>query len=500
MEQIVTGSQMKALDDATIENIGIPSLVLMERAALALCDAMEAEGYLEGRLLFLCGSGNNGADGVAAARILTLRGYEADVCILGNPLRFTQEMKKQVEIAEKYGISFVKTYRCSEYTTIVDSLLGVGTSRNLEGVYKKAVEEIRHCGCHVVSVDIPTGICADTGRILGAAVRADLTVTFAYKKAGLCLYPGALYAGKLVTAEIGIHRQDFPLDGTEIFACEPADLQKIRRDPGGNKGTFGKVFLIAGSRDIFGAAYLSGLAAMRTGAGMLKICTREENRQQFSCFPEAMLLTYDDTSDLKALVREGLAWADTAGMGPGVGTGAQAARLLDVLLEECTCPLVLDADAVNLLSGKKEKLKSCKAPVILTPHLGEFSRLTGTEIAVWKEDPVNITREAASSYRVILVCKDARTVVSDGTRSWINLSGNDGMATAGSGDVLTGTILGLLAQKLAPKDAAVLGVYLHGCAGDRAAAAKGRAGMLAGDILEEIPKILCSLEGKEGKS
>lgn len=167
MEQIVSGSQMKALDKATIDEMGIPSLVLMERAALSVCDAMEKEGFLSGKILLLCGGGNNGADGVAAARILTLRGYKADVCILGNPEHFTQEMKKQIEIAEKYGISFVKTYQCSEYTTIVDSLLGVGLSRNLEGKYKKAVEDINKSGCRVAAVDIPSGICADTGKILG---------------------------------------------------------------------------------------------------------------------------------------------------------------------------------------------------------------------------------------------------------------------------------------------------------------------------------------------
>lgn len=500
MEQIVTGSQMKALDKATIDEMGIPSLVLMERAALSVCDAMEKEGFLSGRILLLCGGGNNGADGVAAARILTLRGYKADVCILGNPEHFTQEMKKQIEIAEKYGISFVKTYQCSEYTTIVDSLLGVGLSRNLEGKYKKAVEDINKSGCRVAAVDIPSGICADTGKILGEAVKADLTVTFAYKKAGMCLYPGAAYTGKIITADIGIYRHTFPLSDTEVFACGQEDLRKIKRNPSGNKGTFGKIFLIAGSRDIFGAAYLSGLAAMRAGAGMLKICTRKENRQLFSCFPEAMLLTYDDETDLKAAVREGLAWADTAGMGPGVGTGLQAQILLETLLEECTCPLVLDADAINILPKYKEKLKKCRAQVILTPHLGEFSRLTDIEISAWKEDPVRITREAAKEYRAIMVCKDARTIVSDGTCCWINLSGNDGMATAGSGDVLTGTILGLLAQKIMPREAAVLGVCLHGCAGDRTAKVKGRAGMLAGDMIQGISEILCSLEGKEGKS
>lgn len=492
MEEIVTGKQMKELDAYTIETMGVPSLVLMERAGLQVFEAMQREGLPLSKVLVLCGSGNNGADGIVIARLLFLAGYEVHVCILGNPEHFTKEMKTQIEIGRNYGISFVKTFYVHEYTTIVDALLGVGLSRDVSGIYRETIERLQKFSGKIAAVDIPSGIDADTGSIRGCAVKADLTVTFAYKKAGLCLYPGAAYTGKLLTADAGIYRS--AKTPPEIFACTDSELKKLTRKPDGNKGSFGKVFLAAGSREIFGAAYLSGQAALRSGAGMLKLCTPRENRELFTRFPETMLALYEETTDMDALVREHLGWADAVGIGPGIGTSPLAERLLEAILKNTDKPLVIDADGLNLLKGKESLLKSCKAPVILTPHLGEFARLTGISIKAWKENPLAITRETARKLGVLLVCKDARTIISRGTKeACINLCGNDGMATAGSGDVLTGLILGLLAQGLSPWEAACTGVYLHGKAGDLAAEKKGRAAMLAGDILEAAGEVLKEL-------
>ena len=492
MEEIVTGKQMKELDAYTIETMGVPSLVLMERAGLQVFESMKKEGLPLSKVLVLCGSGNNGADGVVIARLLFLAGYQVHVCILGNPEHFTKEMKTQIEIGRNYGISFVKTFCVHEYTTIVDALLGVGLSREVSGLYRETIEKLQDFSGEIAAVDIPSGIDADTGAVWGCAVRADLTVTFAYKKAGLCLYPGAAYAGKLLTADVGIYRKD--KRSPELFACTDRELKKLTRKPDGNKGSFGKVFLAAGSREIFGAAYLSGQAALRSGAGMLKLCTPKENRGLFTCFPEAMLALYEDAADMENLVRENLCWADVAGIGPGLGTSPQAERLLETLLKYADKPLVIDADGLNLLKGKEKLLKSCKAPVILTPHLGEFARMTGISVKEWKKNPLTITKETAKKLGVLLVCKDARKIISRGTEeTCINLCGNDGMATAGSGDVLTGLILGLLAQGLSPWEAACTGVYLHGKAGDLAAEKKGRAAMLAGDILEAAGEILKEL-------
>lgn len=502
MEYIVTKNQMKALDTYTIEEIGIPSMVLMERAALSVFEAMKKEAFPLQKVLVLCGSGNNGADGVVIARLLFLSGYRVSVCVLGNPEHFTEEMKQQTAIAGKYGISFVNTFQAAEYTTIVDAAFGVGLSREVSGKYRESIEKINECSAKVVAVDIPSGICADTGKVLGCGVKADLTVTFAYKKAGLCLYPGAAYAGKVITADMGIYvPQHEKIRCPDIKACTEEELARLQRKRDGNKGTFGKILLLAGSRDIFGAAYLSGSAAMHTGAGMLKICTREENRQLFAAFPEAMLLTYDDSTAKPEFLSDSLEWADVIGIGPGLGTSVQAEKLLEYVLTHTRKPLVIDADGLNLLQNHKPLLKAYPGDVILTPHLGEFSRLSGKSIQEWKENPIEVTEKTAKEFSAILVCKDARTVTAiPGGSIYVNLSGNDGMATAGSGDVLTGMILGLLAQGKPAGEAAYLGVYLHGKAGDRAAEKKGRAFMLAGDIIDAAGEILRELSRKEGKT
>ena len=493
MERIVTGGQMKELDSFTIHEIGIPSLVLMERAGLSVYRAMREQGLPLERNLVWCGCGNNGADGVVIARLLHLAGYETEVCILGNPEHYTKEMEKQIEIGKKYGISFVNTFDLNEYTTIVDAIFGVGLSREVAGKYREIIENINASGKKVVSVDIPSGISADTGQILGTAVQADLTVTFAYKKAGLCFYPGALYGGRILTEDIGIfshpavrHREEI-----RLMAWEAGDLQQIQRTPQGNKGTYGKIFLAAGSRNTFGAAYLSGYSAMKTGAGMLKICTHRENKPQFSCFPEAMLQTYAEGEDMEEALGQSLEWADVYGIGPGLGTNAQAEALLELILKNGKKPLVIDADGINLLKGREELLKAYQAPVILTPHLGELARLTGLTPREFHLNPAKHTRELAKKLHAVLVCKDARTTISNGDEKvFINLTGNDGMATAGSGDVLAGIILGLLAQGLPALEAAGLGVYLHGAGGDLAAKEKGRAGLLARDIAEAVALIL----------
>lgn len=495
MELLVTGNQMKKLDTFTIQEMGVPSLVLMERAGLAVYDEMLREGFPLTRTLVLCGGGNNGADGVVIARLLFLAGYDVDVCILGNSGHFTEEMKKQIDIGKKYGISFVKTFLPNEYTTIVDAVLGVGLSREVSGKYKDAILLINDCQGKVVSVDIPSGISADTGAVLGAAVKADLTVTFGYRKAGLCLYPGAAYAGKIIVADVGIYKDKRAVLKPELCACTFQDLQKLKRLPEGNKGSFGKIFLVAGSRNIFGAAYLSGYGAMKTGAGMLKVCTARENRQMFSCFPEAMLQVYDENTDLEAMMKEGMDWADVYGIGPGIGTGPLAEALLEILLANGKKPLVIDADGINLLRGRKELLKNYPGGTILTPHLGEFSRLTGVSVEEWKKNPIEITGKTAEELHTVLICKDARTVIAENQEKvCINLSGNDGMATAGSGDVLTGILLSVLAQRKGELfGSACLGVYLHGVAGDLAAEKKGRAGMLAKDIAQAAASILNEL-------
>ena len=471
MREFVSGTQMKQLDRYTIQEIGIPSLVL----------------------LVLCGSGNNGADGVALARMLHLSNISVDVEILGNPSHFTTEMKQQIEIAKKYQVAFVKNKSLSEYTTIVDAIFGVGLDREVGGGYKEKIKEINQADAKVVAVDIPSGIDSATGKVLGCAVCADWTVSFAYEKLGTVFYEGAEYAGNVRVADIGIVKMPeicFPIS---TYTFEEKDLkEKLFRRESGNKGTFGKVLLIAGNEMISGAALLSASSVLHTGAGMVKVHTRKENRAILPVqLPEAMYCFYGKKEIKSEALAESLEWADVVGIGPGLGTNKQAEALLEFVLKYSKRPLVIDADGLNLLKSKLDLLEKYEYPVIMTPHLGEFSRLSGLSIKDWKQQPIELTNELAHRYNVTLVCKDARTVIADGGQNvYVNTTGNSGMATAGSGDVLTGILLGLLAQGYAPLDAAVMGVCVHGLAGDEAAKEKGKYAMVAGDLITYTGDVL----------
>lgn len=503
MRRVVTTQQMKEADEYTIRKMGIPSLVLMERAALACVDVLKREFPLE-RVLVLCGTGNNGGDGIAIGRILHLAGYDVTICLTGNDAHRSEENKTQKEIAENYGTTFVNNPDPAEYTTIVDSVFGIGLSRELSSQYCELFQKVNSSRAKVLAVDIPSGIHGNTAEILGAAVRADVTVTFAFAKPGLLMYPGADFTGRLEVCDIGIYEADNVVCQPDIRQLDVRERAWIkRRNPGGNKGTFGKILLIAGSVNMCGASYLSGMAGFLTGAGMVKIHTVRENRvilqQQF---PEAMLSVYDDTDPNLSGLEEAIGWADVIGIGPGLGTSRTAEQLLDRVLAVCRVPLVIDADGLNLLSRDTDRLRELKCPCIVTPHLGEMGRLTRMDVSSIQKDRLKTAAEFAGNYHVVCVQKDARTVIADpGGMIFINTTGNSGMATAGSGDVLTGVILGLLGTGMPAREAAALGVWLHGCAGDAAARKVGEASVMAGKLLEEIPGCIRndSNDTEEGK-
>ena len=282
----------------------------------------------------------------------------------------------------------------------------------------------------------------------------------------------------------------FPIS---TYTFEEKDLkEKLFRRESGNKGTFGKVLLIAGNEMTSGAALLSASSVLHAGAGMVKVHTRKENRAILPVqLPEAMYCFYGKKEIKSEALAESLEWADVVGIGPGLGTNKQAEALLEFVLKYSKRPLVIDADGLNLLKSKLDLLEKYEYPVIMTPHLGEFSRFSGLSIKDWKQQPIELTNELAHRYNVTLVCKDARTVIADGGQNvYVNTTGNSGMATAGSGDVLTGILLGLLAQGYAPLDAAVMGVYVHGLAGDEAAKEKGKYAMVAGDLIAYTGDVL----------
>ena len=499
-EYLVFAGEMKEYDKNTIEYFGMPSMVLMERAALAAAEEIEARFPGGGRVLVAAGSGNNGGDGIAVGRILRLRGFSVDFFLAGERGKCSKETEAQIQIIEKYGCPLQNKMKEKEYDIIVDALFGIGLSRELEGSFADAVRRINESGAFICSIDIPSGIHTDSGQVMGEAVNADLTVTFGWKKLGHVLYPGHAYAGEIVCRDIGITQESFlgRMPKVYTYIGDASDGMPCRNG-GGNKGTFGKILVVAGSINMSGACELCARAAYRAGAGMVKGITPEENRTIIqSGVPEALLSTYpakgEISPQLHNILEKGLQWADCIVIGPGIGMGIQAYAMLKQVLGEEKKPLVIDADGLNLIAKSPElqhflesgRQEDGGRAIILTPHLAEFARLYGCTVEEAKRDILQKPKELADRWGCTVVCKDARTAVAAPAKEeiYMNTSGNDGMATAGMGDVLAGTIGGLLAQGMEAEKAAVLGVYIHGLAGDRAAEEKGRYGLMAGDVAE----------------
>lgn len=501
MEYLVSAEEMRRCDTNTIEKFHVPALVLMERAALGIVEEIKkrCEKKNRRRVLIVAGNGNNGADGIAVGRLLMQEGFFVTFFLAGDEKRFSEQMKSQLEIVKAYGWEICTGFPKGEYDIIVDALFGIGVTRPLEGSFKEAVQYINESTAWKISVDMPSGIHTDTGAVMGLAVRADVTVTFAYRKLGLVLYPGCDYAGEVCVKQIGITEEGFEGRLPNVFTYEKSvkELMPPRRKDG-NKGTFGKVLVIAGSKTMSGACVLSAEAAFRAGCGMVRILTDAENKTVVGTkLPEAILGLYRSDEELKEQLQSGCQWADCVLIGPGCGTGKGTEEKLTYVLESCDKPVVIDADGLNVISKncglynslKKSIIEKNRA-VILTPHLGEFSRLCGKDVAQIKESLMEETARFAEESGCVLVCKDVRTVVSKaGEPTYLNLSGNCGMATAGSGDVLAGVITGLLAQKLSPFQAAVTGVYLHGKAGDMAAGDKNEYTLIAGDLLVQFDRL-----------
>ena len=548
MKTVLTAAEMKTCDSYTIEKIGVPSAVLMERAALAAADeVLSLRGDSDGAVLILCGSGNNGGDGFACARILHMKGVPVTVLFAGREENMTAETRRQSGICGRLGLRAVKPEEIPEdgnagerfwnsFEVIVDALLGIGLTREVVGSMRDLIQKANAARARIVSIDIPSGVDADTGRVLGTGIYAAVTVTMQCIKPGLLLYPGAENTGRLVAADLGIvepasgnpgvmeavsgissgaAESASGISGTEESASgisgshhnrvtseicpmrlmEREDLKLVLpvRSASGNKGTFGKLLIIAGSENMAGAAFLCASAALRSGAGMVKVLTPAVNREILQrSLPEAMLATWDSLGKMETELRQALDWCDAVVCGPGIGRSEEASRLVHELMAVCEKPVVLDADGLNVLEGDLSVLTDTPSGrVTLTPHIGEMARLTGKSAADIKNDLVASAREISRLTGATCVLKDARTVTAlpDGG-IFFNNTGNSGMATAGSGDVLAGILGSLIVQGTDPGYAAAAAVVLHGAAGDEAAAEQGRRFMTAGDIVTGIRTVL----------
>ena len=505
MKELLNAEQAKALDYYSTESFGMRSLVLMERAAYEVAACIKGLSAGRRRVFCLAGTGNNGADGLAAMRILYEAGYSVSVLAVGKPEKATEEWICQRDLLNRLGIGVPFAGKDpvirETYDFYVDALFGVGLKREITGCFRQALEAFRKAARMaegtVVAVDICSGVDASTGKILGIAVQADVTVTFGCEKLGQYLYPGAACSKKLLTVPIGLAPLRTADIGPTAQLVGPEDAASMlkARNPAGNKGTFGRVFVLAGSENMAGACCFCAQAAYRVGAGLVSAAVPEANRVILqTTMPEAVLSVYKEKWDREEMLSQ-MGKAKAIVVGPGLGQSRQAGEILDfILAQHGERPMVLDADGLNLLA-KKEPYPLGRN-LILTPHPGEMSRLLSCTSEQREElGQQELARLLSEKWGCTVVCKDARTLIrTTGGKVYFSSSGNDGMATGGSGDILAGMIGGLLAQGYPAEEAAVLGVFLHGLAGDCAAETAGRRGMTARDILDAVPQAVRTVE------
>ena len=516
--KLLTAAQMQEVDRQAIQDIGIPGVVLMENAGRGMAEQiLESFPALKpGPVLVLAGKGNNGGDGYVIARHLIEAGWQVTTLVLAEREAIQGDAAVNLNVLEACGgrVLFAADDASLEQVLaqqnsarlLVDALFGTGLTKPVSGRYAAAIRWMNHSPAAVAAVDIPSGIDASTGRILGQSVSADLTATFAFPKIGQVSYPGAGFVGELVVVDIGIPANvaSQVTDDALLVTWQVAKTLLPLRPQDGHKGTFGHLLVAAGSVGKSGAAVMTAEAALRGGCGLATLaCPAEIQPVIASRLTEVMSapladadgeVSLESLSALQSLLEEKQALA----VGPGFGLGAEASEVVRRLVADCPLPMVVDADGLTALVGHLELLTERQAPLVLTPHPGEMARLAQLPVSTIQEDRVAVARDFAIRHGVVLVLKGARTVIAlpDG-RIRINASGNAGMASGGMGDVLTGLIGSLLAQGLEAGQAATLAVFLHGYAADRLAELYGDAGLLAGDLITELPAARQALNREE---
>jgi NAD(P)H-hydrate epimerase len=494
-------SEMRALDRRAIEEYGIVEEFLMENAGQAVYFVILREFGVQGRkFVVFCGLGNNGGDGFVVARKLHSSGGAVQVFILGDPGHYKGAARTNLDIVSRLPIDVRRIESVEEAggavadcDAIVDAIFGTGLSREVGGLYRDAIERINWSGKTVFSVDIPSGVHGDTGQVMGTAVRADYTVTFGLPKVGNLFYPGYELGGKLYVSHISFPPQMVDADALKIEISRPLPLPP--RDPNGHKGSFGDVLFVAGAASYLGAPYFSAHSFMKAGGGYSRLAAPASitpfiatKGSEIVFAPqqetEAGSIALRNKGTLLDLVEQ----VDMVVLGPGLSLVEETQQLARELAREVERPLLVDGDGITALCRDLDIVRHRHAPTILTPHLGEMSRITGVSIPEIATHKADVLQRTAGDLRAIVVLKGAHSLIGypDG-RVFINVSGNSGMATAGSGDVLTGTIAAMFGLGLLVPEAVRKGVFIHGLSGDLAAEAKGEDGITAQDILDYLP-------------
>lgn len=517
--RILTAEAMREVDRAAIEDLGIPSLVLMENAAIGVVEALgKAFGEAESVAIF-CGPGNNGGDGLAVARHLSVRGWEVRVFLVTGGRKLSADAEVQLGICRKAELPVLEIASeerlgsaleaAAECDVVVDALFGTGLARPLEGLFAQVVDAINELPAPCVAVDLPSGLSASEAQPIGPHVAADLTVTFAAPKVAHVFPPAADAVGEMVVTDLGIPPrlvEDVEEDDGDLHLLMGEELADLlpEREPGSHKGDYGHALIVAGSPGKAGAAILAARAAVRAGAGLVTVGVPEPILQTVDLgsiesmtlglpagaagasgqIGEAAVPVVLDAAEGKAVLA----------LGPGLGQEPETQAAIRRLVLECPLPVVIDADGLNAFAGRAGDLAARRVETVLTPHPGELGRLLGVSTAQIQEDRVAAARGAAEETGAIVVLKGHLSLIASGTAVFVNPTGNPGMATGGSGDVLTGLIAGLIAQGLDALDATVLAVYLHGLAGDLAAGRLGEIALAAGDLIEILPAAFAALK------
>lgn len=511
--RLATSEEMAALDRRAADEFGISTLMLMEAAGRQVASAAgrmvdRGSGRPSTRVFVIAGRGNNGGDGLVAARVLAAAGCRVTVILVAREADVAGDAAVNLAAARRAGIEIspldstgVPGLRgaMTGADLVIDGLFGTGFHGPVVGVAAKAIEAMNTCGRPVLAIDIPSGVHGDDGAVDGAAVRADATVTMGLPKVGMILPPGAEHAGRIWVADVG-HPQRL-IDGagirTSLVTRAMVDAVIPARRMDVHKGDFGRVLVVAGAVGYAGAAVLCSLGALRAGAGLVTVGVPA------AVYPivapsvvEAMPMPLADHEGALAeaaadQIRDLASAADVVACGPGLSRLPGPSAVVRGLVAECATPMVLDADALNVLAGATEALRAARAPIVITPHPGEMARLLGVKVEEVQRRRLRTARTAAERFRVVVVLKGARTVIADPEgEAFVVPTGNPGMATGGMGDVLTGVIAGLIGQRLSPLTAAWAAAYLHGLAGDLAATARGPAGFLAREVADHLPAAL----------
>ncbi|GIM28279.1 bifunctional NAD(P)H-hydrate repair enzyme [Clostridium polyendosporum] len=493
--RVATSEIMRNIDKACIESLGIPGIVLMENAALKVLKHMDLEN--NHNFVVVCGSGNNGGDGFAIARHLKVKGKCVKVFLVSDGKKLSDDCATNYNILKNLGVKIHNLNNIEDCTSLkdallnsdmtVDSLFGTGLSRKLDKFYIDIISIVNENSKYILSIDVPSGMDSNTGNVYCNCIEANKTVSFELYKIGFLKWNCYKYIGKVVVEDIGIPK--FIIDkyheGVFITTENVVRNNIPLRDVYAHKGDYGRALIIAGSKGFSGAAYISTQAAVRCGAGLVTLCTSEELQSILSVkLVEAMTSCYKDIEKLVNYIRK----SNCIAIGPGLGDNQYTLSLVKEVLINSNCPIVIDADGINVLKSNLDLLKGRKAPVIITPHLGEMARITGYSIEYIRENRLEVAQQFAKDYGIVVLLKGYNTIITDGSKTYINPTGNSAMASGGMGDCLTGIITGLIAQGLAPFEGTVISAFIHGYIGEKLS--ENMYCVNASHVLDKIPEVI----------